>query len=136
MCKGKGAAICVVQGRGRCGDDRAKCHCRERRHRYITSILPSSHPANLGNLENEPRHPQNLSLLLRNARSVKNKTNVSYDLLLDEEADLACFTETWLGDDSGPTWAQALPARCCVREQGRESGWVGAERMWSSCLDE
>ena len=98
------------------------CQYKGRRDRSITPILPSSPPANLGSLENRPVHPQNLSLLLCNARSAKNKTHIIYDLLLDEEADLACFTETWLGDDSGPTWAQALPAGYCISEQVRKSG--------------
>ena len=37
--------------------------------------------------------PSTLKLVLLNARSVSNKSQMIYDLILEEDADLACITE-------------------------------------------
>ena len=45
--------------------------------------------------------PSTLKLMLLNARSVSNKSQIIQDLILEEDADLACITETWMGGEGG-----------------------------------
>ena len=44
-----------------------------------------------------------------NARSVQNKTALIHDVILDEGADLACITETWVGEEGGVPLSQLSP---------------------------
>ena len=46
--------------------------------------------------------PSTLHLVLLNARSVFNKAQVIHDLILEEDADLACITEIWIDGEGGP----------------------------------
>ncbi|KAF7254360.1 Dynein heavy chain 6, axonemal [Varanus komodoensis] len=46
-----------------------------------------------------------------------NKIALVYSLVKDEWIDLACLTETWLGEDSCSVWAQALPPGYCAVDQ-------------------
>ena len=42
-----------------------------------------------------------LTLVLLNARSVSNKAQLIQDLILENDADLACITKMWMGSKGG-----------------------------------
>lgn len=49
-----------------------------------------------GDLNNRPHVSTNLKVLLINAQSSRNKTELLQDLILDSDADIAFLTESWL----------------------------------------
>ena len=51
------------------------------------------------------------------ARSVQNKTALIHDVILDEGTDLACITETWVGEESGVPFSQLCPPGYSVQHQ-------------------
>ena len=63
--------------------------------------------------------------MLLNARSAPNKAQVIHDLILEEDADLACITETWIGGEGGPPLALICPPGYAVQHQGRLEGRGG-----------
>ena len=46
-----------------------------------------------------------MSLMLANVQSIKSKTELVMDYLLDSKVDIAVLTETWLSDDA--IWLKA-----------------------------
>lgn len=46
-------------------------------------------------------NPFGLKLLLLNAKTVNNKVCLIWDLILNENTDIVCITETWLGAAGG-----------------------------------
>ena len=68
-------------------------------------------------------HTSTLKLVLLNARSVSNKSKLIYNLILEEDADLASITETWLGSDGGIPLSLACPPGYAVQHQGRPGEW-------------
>ena len=77
------------------------------------------------NLENCGSHVSQLSglqLLLLNARSAQNKISLIHDLIMAEEADLACVNETWVGEQGGVGLTQLCPPGYLVQHQGRLAG--------------
>ena len=52
-------------------------------------------------IENRPKRDiaNDLSLMLANVQSIKSKTELVLDYLLDSKVDIAVLTETWLSDD-------------------------------------
>ena len=97
----EGAAIEVVLGRGRNGSGGRICPRRRREVRYLTSILSSSPTPNQMVSGGHISKPLSRTVLLMVARSVQNKTALIHDVILDEGADLACITETWVGEEGG-----------------------------------
>ncbi|KAF7246590.1 Craniofacial development protein 2 [Varanus komodoensis] len=65
--------------------------------------------------------PSGLTVLLLNARSVHNKTSLIHDLIVDEGADLACITETWIGEGGDVALSQLRPPRasCSLETRSR-----------------
>lgn len=62
--------------------------------RHVQPIPPSTH------LDNPGSHsvfPFCLKMMLINARSVNKKTHLIDDLIVHEDIDQTCITETWLG---------------------------------------
>ncbi|XP_067316900.1 galectin-7-like [Anolis sagrei] len=55
-------------------------------------------------------------VLLVNARSINGKTAAIQDLTLDERADLACITETWLDELGGSQQSYPLVCRLEILE--------------------
>ena len=52
-------------------------------------------------IENKPKMniANDLSLMLANVQSIKSKTELVMDYLLDNKVDIAILTETWLSDN-------------------------------------
>ena len=69
--------------------------------RYLISIPSSSSTPNQMVSGDHISKPSSHTVLLMNARSVQNKTALTDDVILDEGADLACITETWVGEEGG-----------------------------------
>ena len=63
--------------------------------------------------------------MLMNARLVQNKTALIHDVILDEGADLACITETWVGEEGGVPLSQLCPPGYSVQHQCRSEGQGG-----------
>lgn len=61
-------------------------------------------------------------LLLLNARSVNNKTNLICYLLVDEYADLACIAETWLSKEGGVLLSELCPLGFKIQQQSKLGG--------------
>ena len=60
-----------------------------------------------------------------NARSASNKFQLIWNnLILEEDADLACITETWMGGEGGVSLTLACPPSYAVQHQGRLEGQV------------
>ena len=53
------------------------------------------------------------------------KTALIHDIILDEGADLACITETWVGEESGVPLSQLCLPGYLVQHQCRSEGWGG-----------
>ena len=63
-------------------------------------------------------------MLLLNARPLKGKTSGIQDLILEEQADLACTTETWLDEAGGVGPSQhCLPGFSVQQQQARPGEW-------------
>ena len=59
-------------------------------------------------IENRPKRDitDDLSLMLANVQSIKSKTKLVMDYLLDNKVDIAILTETWLSDND-EIWLKA-----------------------------
>ena len=59
-------------------------------------------------IDNRPKMDivNDLSLMLANIQSIKSKTKLLMDFLLDSKVDIAVLTETWLSDDDA-IWLKA-----------------------------
>lgn len=90
-----------VQSRRRCDGRRLGGQHRRHGKRHLTAVPMSTHPRNHWVPGSYAVQPLTLKLLIPNARSVNNKAISSVifaDLLImDQIADLACITGTWLG---------------------------------------
>lgn len=65
-----------------------------------------------------------LKLLLINARSIKNMIILIHDLILDEDVDLACISETWVGaEDDVALCFMSSPPQPQVSGYGTSWGW-------------
>lgn len=75
-------------------------------------------------------------LLLLNARSVNHKAPLICDLISEEQADLACVTETWLDLEGGIPLSEVCLAEFRVWHQPRLQGRGGgiAIVIWESLL--
>ncbi|KAF7235047.1 Vomeronasal type-2 receptor 26 [Varanus komodoensis] len=121
-----GTAIGVVMGNDRYSNRGLTCPRRRRMDRWLTPISPSGSALNQrvsGSLVN---HPSGLTVLLLNARSVNNKSSLIHDMIVDEGADLACITETWVGEGGDVALSQLCPpgylVQHCSRPEGRGGG--------------
>uniref|UniRef100_A0A2D4LBZ5 Endonuclease/exonuclease/phosphatase domain-containing protein n=1 Tax=Micrurus spixii TaxID=129469 RepID=A0A2D4LBZ5_9SAUR len=104
-----GQNILVVIGRGRYGGSHGAGHFRGTRTCCIKAITCSS-PLDSSPMPGDGvAQGPGLRLLLLNARSFVNKAPLVWDLILDEEADLTCITETWLGQDGGVPLSEMCP---------------------------
>lgn len=74
-----------------------KLEGRRRGFRHLQAILSSTHLLN----QTIPGSYIALERLLPAARLVNNKTVLIHELVVDEQTDLACITETWLDDMGG-----------------------------------
>uniref|UniRef100_A0A2D4IEU1 Endonuclease/exonuclease/phosphatase domain-containing protein n=1 Tax=Micrurus lemniscatus lemniscatus TaxID=129467 RepID=A0A2D4IEU1_MICLE len=63
--------------------------------------------------------------MLFNARSVVNKAPLVRDLILDEGDELACITETWLGQEGGVPLSEMCPDGFQILHQPRLQGRGG-----------
>ena len=89
--------IWVVMGRGRYGTGRAPTHVRRTVSRCLKAVHCSGTLTNHQDRGSQISWPSTLKLVLLNARFVSNKFQIIYDLILEEDADLECITETWMG---------------------------------------
>ena len=94
--------ISVITGRGRYGVGIAPTHVRRMVNRCLKAVHCSETVAKRQYRGSQINSPSTLKLVLLNARSVSNKSQIIYDLILEEDADLACITEAWIGRDRGP----------------------------------
>ena len=118
--------ISVVTGRGRYGVAPVPTRVRRTRDRCLKAVHCSEPGATPQYRGSQISHPSTLRLVLLNARSVANKAQVIYDLILEEDADLACITETWIGGEGGPPLALICPPGYAVQHQGRLEGRGGS----------
>ena len=93
--------IPVIMGRGRYGVGTVSTHVRRTMSRCLMAVHCSETVPNPQYQGSQPSQPSTLKLVLLNARSVSNKTQLIHDLILEEDADLACITETWIGREGG-----------------------------------
>ena len=98
---------------------------RRREVRYLTSIPTSSPTSNQMVSGDHISKPLSHTVLLMNARSVQNKTALIHDVILDEGADLACITETWVGEEGGVPLSQLCLPGYSVQHQCHSEGWEG-----------
>ena len=122
--------ISVIAGRGQYGFGSIPTSVRRTMNRCLKAVPCSEMETNLQYRGSQTSQPSTLRLLLLNARSVSNKTQLIYDLILEEDADLACITETWIGGEGGPPLALICPPGYAVQHQGRLEGRGGS----SHCL--
>ena len=115
----------MVTGRGRYGVARRTCQVRGTRPRQLTAVPCSGPPYTRRFVGSSISQPSGLRMLLLNARSVHNKTSLIHDLIVDEAADLACITETWVGEQGGVSLSQLCPPGYLVQHQGRPEGRGG-----------
>lgn len=54
------------------------------------------------------------TLALQNARSIRNKTSLTWDLISNEEVDLSCITETWLRGNTDVSLQEFCPRFQCT----------------------
>lgn len=74
-------------------------------------------------LDGRLSRPRAVGCCLVNARSVCNKATLIHDLILEEKADLACITETWMGQEGGVPFTDICPASFQVWHQLRPQEW-------------
>uniref|UniRef100_A0A803SN06 Reverse transcriptase domain-containing protein n=1 Tax=Anolis carolinensis TaxID=28377 RepID=A0A803SN06_ANOCA len=122
MSTSRGAPIEVIQGRGRYGKGRPKLIRPRERKRFLVDL---KRPPDMVNLDTQVGGSSGLKVVLLNARSVNGKTAIIQDLILDERADLACITETWLDEAGGVNLTQLCPPGYAVQHQPRSGGWGG-----------
>ncbi|XP_061464713.1 uncharacterized protein LOC133376492 [Rhineura floridana] len=121
----KGAPISVVTGNGRYGAVSRTCQLRGTRPRQLVAVTCSGPPHTHRIAGSSISQPSDLQLLLFNARSINNKTSLIHDLIVDEAADLACITETWVSDLGGINLSQLCPPGYSVQHLGRSEGRGG-----------
>ncbi|KAF7252108.1 putative uncharacterized transposon-derived protein F52C9.6, partial [Varanus komodoensis] len=121
-----GAAIGVVMGNGRNSSGGLTCPHRRRRDRWLTPVPTSGFAASQKVPGSLVSRPSGLTVLLFNARSANNKSALIHDLIVDEGADLACITETWVGKGGDVALSQLCPpgymVQHCSRPEGRGGG--------------
>ena len=100
--------ISVITGRGRYGVGTVPTRVRRMMNRCLKAVHCSETVINSQYRGSQPSQPSTLNLVLLNARYVSNKAQVIYDLILEEDADLACITETWISGEGGPPLALIL----------------------------
>lgn len=92
--------------------------------------------------------PSSSNLMPINTRSTTNKTTIIHDVIMDEEIDLACITETWVSreDDINPSlvcppppgfrsWQCRLVERLALRDVWlwMDSGGFPRQSDWQFC---
>ena len=90
--------------------------------RCLKAVHCSEMVTNPQNRGSQSSRPSTLRLVLLNARSVSNKAQVIHDLMLEQDADLACISETWIGGEGGPPLALICLPGYAVQHQGRLEG--------------
>ena len=120
--------IPVTTGRGQYGVGSVPTRARRVTNRCLKAVRCSEMETNPQYRGSQTSLPSTLRLVLLNARSVSNKTQLIYDLILDENADLACITETWIGREGGPP-SSHLPARLCCPTPGQTRGTGGSSYL-------
>ena len=88
--------IPVIMGRGRYGVDTAPTRVRRTMNRSLKAVHCSGAVINRQYQGSQPSQPSILKLVLLIARSVSNKLQVIHNLILEEDADLACITKAWI----------------------------------------
>ena len=117
--------IRMIMGRGIYGVGTVLTHCRRTVNRCLKAVHCSGTVTNCQSRGSQISHPSTLNLVLLNARSVSNKSQIIQDLILEEDAHLACRTKTWMGREGGVPLTLACPPGCAVQHQGRlERGGV------------
>ena len=58
-----------------------------------------------------------------------------HDLILEEDADLACITETWIGGEGDPPLALVSLTGYAIQHQGRLEGQGGVSIVYKSSLE-
>ncbi|XP_061476577.1 uncharacterized protein LOC133381454 [Rhineura floridana] len=119
------APISVVTGRGRYDAVWRTCQVRGTRPRQLTAVLRSGPPHTHRFVGCPISQLSDLRMLLLNARSVHNQISLIHDLIVDEAADLACITQTWVGEQGGVSLSQLCPPGYLVQHQGRSEGQGG-----------
>ena len=112
-------------GRERYGAGAAAIKPQRTGARWLKAVPCSCSVASDQNQDNLLSQPSTLSLMLLNARSALNKVQLIRDLILDEIADLACITETWVGAEAGVALSLICPTRYSVQQQGKLEGRGG-----------
>ena len=118
--------ISVITGRGRYGVGSVPARVRRTRDRCLKAVPCSETETSPQHRGSQTSQPSTLRLVLLNARSVSNKVQVIQDLILEEDTDLACITETWIGGEGGPPLALICPPGYAVQHQGRLEGRGGS----------
>ena len=111
---------------GRDGVGSVPARVRRTRVRCLKAVPCSETETSLQYRGSRTSLPSTLRLVLLNARSVSNKAQVIQDLILEEDTDLACITETWIGGEGGPPLALICPPGYAVQHQGRLEGRGGS----------
>ena len=114
--------IPVIAGRGRYGVGSVPTRVRRTMDRCLKAVHCSETVTNPKYRGSQTSRPSTLRLVLLNARSVSNKAQVIHDLILEEDADLACITETWIGGEGGPPLVLICLLGYAVQHQGRLEG--------------
>ncbi|XP_078233414.1 uncharacterized protein LOC144583475 [Pogona vitticeps] len=115
-------SIPVIMGRGGYGIGTVPTRVRRTMNRCLKAVHCSETVINPQYRGGQPSHPSTLNLVLLNARSVSNKPQVIYDLILEEDADLACITETWINGERALPW---LSSACPVMLSSTRVDWRG-----------
>ena len=121
----EGSNIRVITGRGRYGGGTVPTYVRRIENKCLKAVHCSDIVTNCQNRGRQPSWPSTLNLVPLNARSVSNKSQLIQDLILEEDADLACITETWMGGEGGVPLTLSCPPGYTVQHQGRLEGRGG-----------
>ena len=73
--------------------------------------------------------------MLLNARSVSNKSQIIQDFMLEEDADLACITKTWMDRERGVPMTFTCHPGYAVQHQGRLEGRGGEAIAYKNTLE-
>ena len=118
------AAVLIVQDTERYGGGHQLQHNeREKRERVL--VAPKLFP-NLNNLYSLGSRPPGLKILMLNTRLVNVETAIQ-DLILDDQANLAYITETWLDKAGGSHPALSTRVPCAAASRS----WGAGECVWS-----
>lgn len=66
-------------------------------------------PSSQHDVSNHINNPPSYEIRLLNGGFVPGKTAANQDLIVDERADVACVTETWLGKGRGVNLSRLCP---------------------------